>query len=265
MSRRYSAQRTSIALSAAFVACVTAAALAAQTLNPSPRAVIGLSRSLVQAEVAQVLAAARAAMAGRTLRMSYQPGGPGPELLMDADGRPHVVRAVSGYTSWSGWASNGSTGTREQHVDVTEVTEFTRREAQRCDGSAAGGELVVEYRNENEKGWTAKARVRTAREFASTIFDMLTGAAVVESGARQSIENRDARAFVAPWTLPPGAMAGGPLPAGVTQTLWIDVESLLPLRWDLGPRDRAAYRLLFNYEALDIRPPDGVAAPQCIS
>jgi hypothetical protein len=35
--------------------------------------------------------------------------------------------------------------------------------------------------------------------------------------------------IVPPWTLPPGAQPGRPLPVGVSQMLWIDVESLLPL------------------------------------
>lgn len=221
---------------------IAAAVLAAfsQTLNPPARAVIELQRALTRAEIAQVLAASREAIAGRTLTLSYLPGGPGPQLLVGADGRPRMVRTM------------------------TEVVEFTRRPARRCDGAPSGGELVIEYRNENDKGWTAKARASTRMEFASTIFDMLADAVTLDSGEKQTIDGHAARAMTAPWTPPPGALPAGPLVPNVRQQLWIDVASLLPVRWEIGAADRPAYRMTFGYESLDIRPPDSVAAPDCI-
>lgn len=242
----------------------TVTALTAQTLNPPARAIVNTPRALGPAEVAQVLAEARVAISGKTFKLSFRSGGPGPELLMGPDGRPRFVRGVSGYTSWSASAVNGSTTTsREYHANVTELTEFTRRAARRCDGQPAEGELVIDYRNENEKGWTAKARTRTQMEFATPVFDMLTGAIAAESGGRRHVGDRWARAFVAPWKLPPGALPGGPLPPNLTQALWIDVESLLPLRWELSAPTAPGYGLSFSYETLDIRQPAGVAAPDC--
>jgi len=241
----------------------------AQTLNPPARTVVAQSRPLTQAEVSQIVGAARDAIAGRTFRLSYQPGGPGPEVLMAANGRPRFVRTVSGYTSWSGASrSSGggaSTTTREYQADVRELTEFTGRPARRCDGSAADGELVIEYRNENERGWTAKARTRTPMEFAAPVFDILTGVVAVEDGAVKTIGDRQARAFVAPWKPPAGSQPGGPLVPNLTQALWIDVETLLPLRWEVSAPTAPGYGVSFTYEALDIRAPDGVAAPECIS
>ena len=221
---------------------IAAAVLAAlsQTLNPPARAVIELQRALTRAEIAQVLAASREAIAGRTLTLSYLPGGPGPQLLVGADGRPRMVRTM------------------------TEVVEFTRRPTRRCDGAPSGGELVIEYRNENDKGWTAKARASTRMEFASTIFDMLSGAVTLDSGGKQTIDGHAARALTAPWAAPPGALPAGPLVPNLRQELWIDVASLLPVRWEIGAADKPAYRMTFGYESLDIRPPDSVAAPDCI-
>jgi len=236
-----------------------------QTLNPPARAVITQSRSLTAPEVAQILAAARDAIAGRTFALSYQPGGPGPEVLMASNGRPRFVRTVSGYTSWSGASGSGtSTTTREFHANVREVTEFTGRPARRCNGTAAEGELVIEYRNENEQGWTAKARTRTTMEFAASVFDMLTGVVAVEDGAVNTIGDRQARAFVAPWKPPAGSQPGGPRVPNLTQSLWIDVETLLPLRWEVSAPTAPGYGVSFTYQALDIRAPDGVAAPQCV-
>jgi len=256
-----------MALRLSTVIVFVAAALggAAQTLNPSPRAVVAQSRRLTQAEIAQVLTAARGAIAGRTFRLSYRPGGPGPEVLMATNGWPRFVRTVSGYTSWSGTAANETVATpREYRADVREVTEYTSRPARKCDGSEVDRELVIEYRNESSRGWTAKARTRSTMEFAASIFDILAGTTRVGDGALQPLGDRPARAFVAPWTPPAGSQPGGPLPQNATQTLWIDVETLLPLRWEVGAANAPGYGVSFTYEMLDIRAPDGVVAPQCI-
>jgi hypothetical protein len=238
---------------------------AAQTLNPPARAVATQRRPLTQAEVAQVLGAARNAIAGRTFRLSYQPGGPGPEVLMGSTGRPRFVRSVSGYTSWSGASGNGTTTTaREYHANVRDVTDFTGRPARRCDGAAADGELVIEYRNENEQGWTAQARMRTSMEFGASVWDMLAGVVAVEDGAMKTIADRQARSVVAPWKPPAGSQPGGPLVPNLTQSLWIDVETLLPVRWEVNAPTAPGYGVSFTYEALDIRAPDGVAVPECI-
>jgi len=238
----------------------------AQTLNHPVRTIAAQSRPLTQAEVAQVLGAVRDAIAGRTLRLSYQPGGPGPEVLMASNGRPRFVRTVSGYTSWSGASRNGTTTTtRGDHANVREVTEFTGRPARRCDGAAADGELVIEYHNENERGWTAKARSRSQMELGTPIFDLLAGVTAVESGEFRQIGDRRARAFVAAWKPPAGALPGGDLPPDMKQTLWIDDATLLPLRWEISAPTVSGYGVSFTYEALDIRAPDGVAAPQCIT
>jgi hypothetical protein len=247
------------------VAFALNAVAAAQTLNPPARAVAAQGRPLTQAEVAQVVGAARNAIAGRTFNLSYQPGGPGPEVLMGSTGRPRFVRTVSGYTSWSGASRNGTTTTtREYHANVRDVTEFTGRPARRCDGAAADGELVIEYRNENEQGWTAKARTRTPIEFAASVWDMLAGVVAVEDAAMKTIGDRQARVFVAPWKPPAGSQPGGPLVPNLTQSLWIDVETLLPLRWEVNAPTVPGYGVSFTYEAFDIRAPDGVAAPECI-
>src|SRR5262245_13019447 len=213
-------------ISTAIVFSVAAIGGAAQTLNPPPRVVVAQSRRLIQAEITQVLAAARGAIAGRTFRLSYRPDGPGPEVLMGPNGWPRFVRTVSGYTSWAGTVGNETVATtREYHADVREITEFTSRPARKCDGTAVDGELVIEYRNES-RGWTAKARTRSTMEFAAPIFDILAGTTRVEAGALKPLGDRPARAFGAPWTPPAGSKPGGPLPPNLTQTLWVDIETL---------------------------------------
>jgi len=106
-------------------------------------------------------------------------------------------------------------------------------------------------------------------EVGGPIFDMLSAATAVTSGGFRSFDGgRRERAFTAPWTTPPGG-AGGPV--GAPQSLWIDVESLLPLRWSItlpANRDDPAlpeYGLSATYDAaVSVRAPDGISAPDCV-
>ena len=230
-----------------------------------------------------VLDVVRAAIAGKTCRLAYAPGGPGPAVLMGSNGRPRYVRATSGYDMGgvSGSVSGGSDGsmTRSQsqqagHVDVITFTDYTGRLARKCDGTALEDELVIEYEHRStDNRWTAKARTRSPMEILAPVFDMLAGTAPVETGDRWQIDDRMARALVAPWKLPAGAQPGGPLPPGMTQSLWIDTVSMLPLRWSIsipaspgqGIPAIPDYGLSFTYDpTIDLRPPEGVTAPDCI-
>jgi hypothetical protein len=69
----------------------------AQVLNPPARDFLNTNRPLQPAEIAAVLAATRVAISGKTCRLSYVPNGPGPEVLMGANGRPRFMRTTSGY------------------------------------------------------------------------------------------------------------------------------------------------------------------------
>ena len=133
---------------------------------------------------------------------------------------------------------------------------------------------MIEYeRHSLDNQWTVKARTRTSQELATPIFDILAGATPVESGGRRQIGERPARSLVAPWPLPSDAQPASPLPPGVTQSLWIDTDSLLPLRWSISMPAMSGrgmpaipdYGLSFTYDpSLDVRPPDGVARPDCV-
>jgi hypothetical protein len=249
-----------------------------QTLNPPARDVLNSARPLLPAEIAIVLAAARAAVSGKTCRLSLAPNGPGPEVLMGANGRPRFVRATSGYdVSGGSFADGNGSGTQSQpsgHVDVVTLTEYTGRPARKCDGTAVDGELVIEYEHRSsDDRWTVQARTPTPLEFAGSLFDMLAGVTPVETGNRRSLGDRVGRALVAPWKWPPGVQPGAPLPVGVSQSLWIDTVSLLPLRWSISMPampERGApaipdYGLSFTYDtSLDLRPPDDILSPDCV-
>ena len=108
---------------------------------------------------------------------------------------------------------------------------------------------------------------------------MLQGGRPIASGERRQISGRWARAFTSRWAPPaPSSFAepelligdplpnvvGEPTPSDAVQSLWIDIESLLPLHWEASNRGSLAYGYDFRYQAADLRPPAGVDAPDCI-
>ena len=75
----------------------------------------------------------------------------------------------------------------------------------------------------------------------------------------------------------PAPLIGDPTPNGVgeplepepndaTQSLWIDITTLRPLRWEVTKTDptRVIMAQRFIYETFDLRPPAGIDPPRCI-
>ena len=257
----------------------TAATAAIARTTPAARDIIKNNKPLSPAEIVVVLSAVREALAGKIYRLSYTPRGPGPLVLMGSDGRPRTMHAESGrdFSVGGGFAhSNGQSGRFDQsgHVDLINITNYTREPAKRCDGTDLGGELVVEYEHTStDDRWTATARTRTASEIFTPVFDLLTGVIPTESGDIARVGDHTARALVGAFRLPPGAIPGSPLQARMRQSLWIDTTSLLPVRWslivppapELGMPPNVDYGYWFTYDAAsELRPPDGITAPTCV-
>jgi hypothetical protein len=270
-------------------------ALLAQTPNPSPPELLNIARPLTTTEIATVLDASRQALTAKTFRLSIAPRGQGPEVLMGPAGRPKIIRTtyrivggvvggiVGGVVSGTPGGATRSAETRWQE-DFTNIVDYTGRPARRCDGSAEHGEMVIEYvHRSTTHAWTATARTRSARDVGgpriARMFEMLLDAAPLTSGVRRQIGDRWARALVSSWTPPrPDArseaplltgdpmpnVAGDPMPDDATQSLWIDTASLLPLRWEVSERGRLTYGIDITHESIDLRPPAGVDAPECI-
>jgi hypothetical protein len=169
--------------------------------------------------------------------------------------------------------TSGDCGGRA-HVDLVTFTEYTGRAASKCDGTALNDHLVIEYEHRStDNRWTARARTRAFDEPLSPVFDILSGSTPATSGDRRSFDDRTARALAAPWKPPAGAQSGGPLPPGTTQSLWIDIESLLPLRWsisvppnpEIGSPGIPDYGLSFTYDSsVDLQPPDVMLSSDCV-
>ena len=251
---------------------VLAIAMARQSGGPTPQDLLTAARPLTTTQIATVLTAVRSSIAGRTVRIAVAPDGPGPDILFGSDGRPRIVRTTGGIEGGI-MSSNGVS--MRWHTTVDAITDYTGKPARSCDGAALDGELVVEYRNENNSGWKARARAATGVATVSRPLVMLSPLPEMESGGMKTFGERKARALVAPWTPPrderaqPTVVFGDPFPnlrgnrpprAKTVQTLWIDVDSLLPLHWET-PVDA----LVFHYDpTIAITRPEGIAAPTCV-
>ena len=154
---------------------------------------------------------------------------------------------------------------------VSSFTHYTGSAALGCDGTPRTGELVIDFENTG-RGWTAKARTRRDSEINGSAFEMLAGGTQAVSGDSRDVRGRPARAFVAPYVLPAGSI-GGP-PSGTTQSLWLDIVTLLPLQWTLKLPARPEsvgklpeFGVAFTYPApstVDLQPPPGITPPDCV-
>jgi hypothetical protein len=240
---------------------------AMQMLAPSPRQLAHVPRPLQPAEIAIVLSGTREASAGKTFTLSFPDRVEGPQILMHGDGRPARMRTVYGISG----GSVGGNGTHtEWHDDFIDLVDYTATAAKRCDGSPVTGELVITYQHRaSTDAWTARAATTAVdlnglpSQIGAPIFNILSGTTPVSSDVVRETDGHLARALTAPFS-PPGNYGSGDSAAKPTESLWIDVDSLLPVKWEVMLEGRVGYELVFTYAPLDLRPPEGVEAPRCI-
>jgi hypothetical protein len=262
--------------------------------SASVRDLVNVSTPLTDNEVTRVLRAARAAIArksGRLISAADEAAGrPGTDFAIGSNGRLQFVRSSGAIQGGIVGADGMSTTWRRELVTITHLTGI---QARGCDGTARTGQLVVEYRNDGG-GWVAMARTGVYPASPTPLDDFLAGALPVKSNQLQMIGARRTRMFVAPWTPPVTAEASpnsyGPEyrsddggrtwtkspPASttrLTQSLWIDTASLLPVRWAVmfaadpehGIPAKLHTVLSVAYdERIDLRPPPGITPPDCV-
>ena len=133
------------------------------------------------------------------------------------------------------------------------------------------GEMVIDYLlNSSTQKWSVTARVKTPGDaVAARPLEMLSTAASLRSGERRLLGSRPVRALVStspPWKA--AAITGDPAPNPAdfvpVESLWIDTDTLLPVRWEIAERQAVVGAAEFVYERLDLRPPAGVKTPTCI-
>jgi hypothetical protein len=272
----------------------------------SPRELLDARRRLTDTEIASVLSASRDALTGKTFRLYAGGTVSGPEVLMRGDGQMARFRAsygtVGGVVSTTGQHSRWS----EDITKIVDYTNRPARQCDATAGSGSStSELVIEYTRSRRTpspspqppAWSVAARRRIEREAGGPgfipAFEMLHGIGGAGSSLAsddhqpQRIGDRQARGFVARFVSlhagrrdspsstprigdPEPNVAGEPPPRpepNPMQTLWIDTESLLPLRWDVTDHGRREQRFDFIFEPLDIRLPTDLgdtAVPDCI-
>ena len=278
--------------SLASVLAVSAAG--AQGCGPSVRVMVNVPRPLTPVEDAQVLRAARLAIAGKRGRLisaaDEAAGRAGMEFAVGPDGRLRFLRSSGGIMG----GIVGSDGTNTTFTrEVVTITHLTGRPAHGCDGTPRPGQLIVMYRNVGD-GWFATARTQVYAASPTPLDDFLAGDLRVDSSELQMIGDRPARVFAAPWTMAARTAEeaakqgpeyrsddGGrtwtkPSPADtpqLAQSLWVDTESLLPVRWALtsvaDPERRVPAKpynvLTVRYDkASNIQPPPDATPPDCV-
>jgi hypothetical protein len=166
---------------------------------------------------------------------------------------------------------------------VVRVSAFTRQPAVYCAGPAAPGELVIEYENHNGT-WSAHARHSTPLEPFSPLFAMIAGDVSWRDAGTGTIDGHVCRRVSANWA-PPSISTFERLPDGTTsalqavpsrgdmtgtQTLSIELATMLPVRWrvvgSLGERGTLPpldYDVRYD-DSVMLEEPEGVRVDRCI-
>ena len=262
-----------------------------QTPDPAPRELLSAARALTPAEATVVLAGSRAALVGKTFRVVPPGIDDWLAVLMGPDG-PKVTRTV---LRTEGGSVGGIRIGSPDPVTVTHwqdertlLTEYTGMPARRCDGRAERGDLVIVYsRRRPNDPWTVSARTRDARDLVpglSPPFEVQPDLEPSVRDRRRQLQGRMTHGFGAPWTEPPvphpagrPPLIGDPIPnvtgdpppgapsvVEARQLLWIAVETLLPLRWEVSRRGHTIHAFDFVYESIDLRRPEGLSVPDCV-
>jgi hypothetical protein len=204
-------------------------------------------------------------LAGRTVLLGS--GTDAPAVRVGTDGRPVLIRRVDS-------SSDGV---------VVRVSAFTRQPAVYCSGGAAPGKLVIEY--ENHSGtWSAHTRHSTPLEPFSPLFAMVAGDVPWRDAGIGTIDGRACRRVSANWAPPSfstverspdgttSALYATPSRADLTgtQTLSIDLATMLPVRWRVvgSIGERGALPPLdydFRYDdSVKLEEPENVRVDRCI-
>jgi hypothetical protein len=243
----------------------------------SAKDLLNLQRPLTAAEMDTVVRGIRQTLAGKTLRLVDGRYG-SREILVGPDGLPRMVRSIGARPGErvSGVVTSDGVAVRipEDPERFVMLIEYTVVPARRCDGATATGDTVVEYlMSLTTQVWTATARERVPGDMAlARPLEMLRATASLKSGEARLIGTRAARAVVSPWPLfnaEARRITGDPAPDPAEfvpmQTMWVDTDSLLPLRWEVSERQAIIRDADFVHAPLELQRPAGIQAPTCIS
>ncbi len=250
---------------------------------PPPAKFLNLQRPLTPVEMDIVVKGIHTALTGTTLRLVQERRVDDREVLMGPGGIPRMIRGthtavgvspdgelIAGIIGGIPGGGGISMGVPRTFVSLI---EYTGHAAPRCDDAPATGEMVVEYLLDvAAQTWTVTAREsRPGEREPVHPLEMLKTPASLRSGEGRLVHTRIARAIVfkTPFDAAHPHITGDPAPNPAefvpVQTLWIDTNSLLPLRWEVTQRDAIVAAYDFVYERLDFQRPAGIEVPVCVS
>jgi hypothetical protein len=230
---------------------------------------------LNDAQIARLLEASYGEVNQQTFRATVlnPPGSDaGYEFQMGPAGLPRYMHAMG---SWS-----------EAFVD------YTGRAAYSCTGVSLGGEYVLAYATAREglnpadtpgdarEGWLydgaggkikVQARVRDSRDLLSEVFEMYRNERPLTVGRRAMVDGHIARPLMTHHELRPADPLSNPVPypADLQDHLWLDVDSLFLVRWDIrraGVSNNNGY-VFTHTPGVALHPPSlpkGAKIPSCV-
>lgn len=269
-------------------ACLFAGSLSATQVRELPLQDSATADSLSRAEVARLLDASRASIAGKRGRLTSQRDNSDSrtdlEFVVDTNGRLLLLRSSSVVT---GGTVDGA-GTRVWNGRQVIITQLTGRPARACDGRATPGELTIVYRNVGD-GWSAAAHAENGRNVATLLFKVLSGDLAVEGGELRQVGDRLVRALTTTWIPPVDQLEqpdyrsddGGrtwtkptlPYAPQLRLVLWLNTVSLRPISWEVtsvpDPEHNVVAteyaRMSVEYDdTINLEAPASVTPPDCV-
>ncbi|HEY1305447.1 MAG TPA: hypothetical protein VGF24_17950 [Vicinamibacterales bacterium] len=216
-------------------------------LQSAALALINDPRPLTPAEVKGVLSAAFAAMRGKTFRVTFpaQATVAEKQIVPDERGRLRYYRTT--------------------YEDLEVIEDHTNLAAVTCDGRRLGGTLYIEYGRQGSGKWDVSAYPENDWHSMYRYFDIFDEP--LESGGFSNIDEHLSRALVGPTENDRKIDPDFGAPPNVKHVLWLDVRTLLPVRWEMvvdGEPTEIALQFVHD-PSLALRPPKGVKTPTCIN
>lgn len=172
-------------------------------------------------------------------------------------------RSFMAYGGFGGGVVTLGPGPQVVRLDQdTRSTEWTGRPAVACDGRSLEGELALEWES-GRRGWRAEASAWSRPHPFDPVLDLwrVPVGQVADAGFRD-LEGLRVRGLEYPHDPPPGTRY-----EATRQSLWFDVHSGLPVRWELhvtGPETVSYGYYFVHAPAWDRGPGPELERPDCV-
>jgi hypothetical protein len=235
--------RHTVALATLMVVLAVSGLDAGQRERASARDLLNDPQTMTKAEMARVRDATLKELADRAFRVTDEVGNE-VQIVMNARGGPRYFH------------------TKRAGPEVFE--DHTERPAVTCDGKSTGSTLVVEYGRDGSGSWHVRAYPEAAWYSMPRYFEIFNQP--LESGGFRVINGHRTRAVMGPALPLPNWRPADGIPPKSKVVLWVDVRTLLPVRWESMVEGVTRGELSFRADAaLKLSPPRGVRPVDCVT